>query len=90
MPLLCYNTRKAGDEMKKKVLIFSAIVLLIILIVINFPIYRLTTFLGLHNFYSWKEMQKVIHRHGFITRAETGITLNTGQTTTLQPSAWSL
>ena len=47
--------------MKSKVAIFSAIVLLIILIVINFPIYRLTTFLGLHNFYSWEEMQKVMY-----------------------------
>jgi len=50
-----------GDDLKKKVAIFSAIVLLIILIVINFPIYRLTTFLGLHNFYSWEEMQKVVY-----------------------------
>ena len=47
--------------MKKKVVIFSAIVLLVILIVINFPIYRLTTFLGLHNFYSVEEMQKVMY-----------------------------
>ena len=47
--------------MKKKVVIFSAIVLLVILIVINFPIYRLTAFLGLHNFYSVEEMQKVMY-----------------------------
>lgn len=47
--------------MKKKVAIFSTIVILIILIVINFPIYRLTTFLGLHNYYSWEEMQKVMY-----------------------------
>ena len=47
--------------MKKKVAIISAIVLLLILIVINFPIYRLTTFLGLHNFYNWDEMQKVMY-----------------------------
>ena len=56
-----YNKTKVGDEMKKKVLIFSAIVLLIILIVINFPIYRLTTFWGLHNFYSVEEIQKVMY-----------------------------
>ena len=50
-----------GDDLKKKIAIFSTIILLLILFVINFPIYRLTTFLGLHNFYSWEEMQKVVY-----------------------------
>lgn len=47
--------------MKKKVTILFATVLFIILIITNFPIYRLTEFLGLHNFYSWEEMQKVMY-----------------------------
>lgn len=45
--------------MKKKVVIFS-IVSLIILIV-NFPVYRLVSFLGLQDFYNWEEVQKVIY-----------------------------
>ena len=50
-----------GDLVKKKIAIFSTIVIFIILIAINFPIYRLTTFLGFHNFYSWEELQKVMY-----------------------------
>ncbi|MBR3816305.1 MAG: hypothetical protein IKJ27_06240 [Clostridia bacterium] len=47
--------------MKKKVAIFSAIALFIIL-VINFPIYRLIAFPGyMRNFYSQEDIQKVMY-----------------------------
>lgn len=56
--------------MKKKVAIFSTIVFLIISVVINFPFYRLTTFWGLHNFYSSEEMQMVMYIGTAWDRAE--------------------
>ncbi len=46
---------------KKKLIIFSAIILALIFLVVNFPVYRLINFTGISDYYSDEELRMVMY-----------------------------